>query len=216
MSWSPRRVWLVELQEPEPVSGHCPAKGQVVKDCASPQHHHNSTTPECVIASTDLGPNCPGSAASPLLVWPLLRERNLHGLDETPIGLNGDRTSQVSFADPCACAPFLCLGWLLEEIPVNCFIFLFTCLRWEKMAKYFRDSIARDDLRVQVEKRQQQQQAVGRGELGSPVPYPEQGQSMRLTKIPVFHSVSLVLRVWCRVQDFFTMKQLGYTWRQFT
>lgn len=49
------------------------------------------------------------------------------------------------------------------------------------MAKYLRDSIARDDLRVQVEKRQQQQ-AVGRGELGSPVPHPEQGQSMRLAK----------------------------------
>lgn len=65
---------------------------------------------------------------------------------------------------------------------MNCFIFLFPRLRWEKMAKYFRDSIARDDLRVQVEKRQQQQQAVGTGELDSPVPYPEQGQSMRLTK----------------------------------
>lgn len=78
------------------------------------------------------------------------------------------------------------------------------------MAKYLRDSIARDDLRVQVEKRQQQQ-AVGRGELGSPVPHQEQGQSMRLAKKSVLHCLSLVLRAQCRVQDFFTMQQLSNT-----
>lgn len=77
------------------------------------------------------------------------------------------------------------------------------------MAKYL-DSIARDDLRVQVEKRQQQQ-AVGRGELGSSVPDSEQGQRMRLAKMSVFFCVSLVLRAWCRVQEFLTMKQLGNT-----
>lgn len=55
------------------------------------------------------------------------------------------------------------------------------------MAKYLGDSIARDDLRVQGEKKQQ---AVGRGELGSPVPQPEQGQSMRLAKKSVLLCLS--------------------------
>lgn len=87
--------------------------------------HSTSTAvpPECVRASTALGPNCPGSAASTLLVRPLLREWNPILL--RPLGLDGDRTSQVSLAGPCACAPFLCLGWLLEGITVNHFIFLF-------------------------------------------------------------------------------------------
>lgn len=44
-----------------------------------------------------------------------------------PFGLDGHRTSQVSLVGPCA--PFLLLTQLLQGIAVNCFIFLFHCLR---------------------------------------------------------------------------------------
>lgn len=71
---------------------------------------------------------------------------------------------------PVPVPPSFAQGQLLEGITVNCFIFFFHCLRWGEMAKYLRNSNARDDLTVQVEKKQQQ--AV----LSSP----EQEQSIRV------------------------------------
>lgn len=201
-------LWLAELQEPEPVSGHCPAKARWIKDCASPLHHYSCAPGVCY---SQHRPTAKLTRVSCIKSGCLTFAQGMKPpLFSGPFV--GDRTSQVSLADPCACAPSLCLGWLLEGITVNCFIFLFHCLRWGKMAKYLGNSIARDDPRVQGEKRQQQQ-AAGKEELGSPVPHPEHGQSMRLAKRSVLHCLSLVWRAQCRVEDFFTMKQLGSTWR---
>lgn len=83
-------VWLLELQEPKPVSGHCPDKGQVAERlCQSPAPLQ--LYPQSVTASTELGSNCPWSAASRLVVWPLLREWN--PILFRPLGLDWDRTS---------------------------------------------------------------------------------------------------------------------------